>query len=95
MADRLVASMDNVIPGLSKHVTYRRVATPITLEQATGNSKGSAMGWYPSPGAKMRSQKTPIGNLYQAGHWTFPGGSLPAVVVSGRNAARLVLREGR
>jgi len=31
----------------------------------------------------------------QAGRWTFPGGSIPAVVTSGRNAARLVLKEAQ
>jgi phytoene desaturase len=93
LANKLIASAEKVIPGLSQHIVYKRVATPITLEKATLNSQGSAMGWYPLPGNKMRSQKTPLSNLYQAGHWTFPGGSVPAVVASGRNAARLVLKE--
>jgi len=31
----------------------------------------------------------------QAVGWTFPGGSVPAVVTSGRNAARLVLKEAQ
>jgi len=92
VADMLIASAEKVIPGLSQHIVYKRVATPLTLEQATLNSLGSAMGWYPEPRAKMRSQKTPIKNLFQAGHWTFPGGSVPAVIISGRNAAQLVLR---
>lgn len=95
LADRLVASAENVLPGLSRHIVYERVATPVTLERATLNSRGSAMGWYPSPGGKMRSQKTRFRHLYQAGHWTFPGGSVPAVVASGRNAAQLALRERR
>jgi phytoene dehydrogenase-like protein len=92
LANKLIASAEKVIPGLSQRIVYKRVATPITLEQATLNSQGSAMGWYSLPGGKMRSQKTPFANLYQAGHWTFPGGSVPAVVASGRNAARLVLK---
>jgi len=95
VANKLIVSMQKVIPSLSQHIVHRRVATPVTLEQATLNSRGSAMGWYPLPGGKMRSQKTPIRNLYQAGHWTFPGGSVPAVVASGRNAARLVLKEAQ
>lgn len=93
LANRLIASAENVIPALSEHIVYQRVATPITLEQATLNSQGSAMGWYPGPGGKMRSQKTRFRNLYQAGHWTFPGGSVPAAVASGRNAAQLVLTQ--
>ena len=95
LANKLIASAEKVIPGLSQHIVYKRIATPITLEQATLNSQASAMGWYPLPGGKMRSQKTPFKNLYQAGHWTFPGGSVPAVVASGRNAAQLVLKGAR
>ncbi len=93
VAGKLIASVEKVVPGLSEHIVYKRIATPITFEKATLNSEGSAMGWYPLPGGKMRSQKTPIKNLYQAGHWTFPGGSVPAVVASGRNAAQLILKE--
>ncbi len=52
------------------------------------------MGWYlPTREiSRFRSQKTPIANLYQAGHWTFPGGGIPMVILSGINAARLVLK---
>jgi len=52
------------------------------------------MGWYlPAKELlRMRSQKTPIANLYQAGHWTFPGGGIPMVIISGINAAKLVLK---
>jgi hypothetical protein len=52
------------------------------------------MGWYLSAKElpRIRSQKTPAANLYQAGHWTFPGGGIPMVIISGINAAKLVLK---
>jgi phytoene dehydrogenase-like protein len=52
------------------------------------------MGWYLSAKefSTIRSQKTPIANLYQAGHWTFPGGGIPMVILSGIYAAKLVFK---
>lgn len=91
IADKLIASAEKVIPGLSNNVLFKHIANPLTIEKATSNSQGSP-GWYPVPGSKPRKQKTPIKNLYQAGHWTFPGSGVPQVVTSGRNAAQLILR---
>jgi len=95
LADKLITSAEAIIPQLSKHIVYKDIATPLTYERYTLNSEGASHGWFPTPGAKMRSQKTPFKNLFQAGHWTFPGPSIFAVVLSGRNAAKLVLRESK
>jgi phytoene dehydrogenase-like protein len=95
VADKLIVSAEKIIPDLSKHVIVKDIATPLTFERYTLNSEGASMGWFPSPGGKMRSQKTPIKNLYEAGAWTSPGPSIYMVVPSGRNAAQLVLNEIR
>ncbi len=94
VADRLIAAAEKIIPGLSRHIVCKDIATPLTYERNTLNSQGAA-GWFPGPSGKMRSQKTPIKSLYQAGQWTFPGPGVPTVVTSGRNAARLVLKDAR
>ena len=91
IADKVIESAGRVIPGLEGHIAGRHIISPRTWEESTLNSRGASSGWYPAPKSRTRSQKTPIKNLYQAGHWTFLGGGLPAVVASGRNAARLVL----
>jgi phytoene dehydrogenase-like protein len=93
VADKLIVSAERFIPGLSDHIVVKDIATPLTFERYTLNCQGANMGWFPAPGGKIRSQKTPIRNLYQAGAWTYPGPSLYAVVPSGRNAAQLVLQE--
>ena len=95
LADKLIASAAKLIPDLSKHIVCKDIATPLTFERYTFNSEGAQMAWFPLPGGKMRSQKTPIKGLYQAGAWTFPGASLYAVVPSGRSAAQLIIREVR
>lgn len=91
VANKLIASVENIIPGLSEHIVYRDIATPLTFERFTSNSCGAMAGWYPAPTAKIRSQRTPIKNLFQAGHWTFPGGTVAFAIQSGRNAAQMVL----
>jgi prolycopene isomerase len=97
VADQLIASAENVIPGLSKRIVYKDVATPLTYERYTLNYQGSIMGWLSTPENIAWiygwGQRTPIENLYQAGHWTLPGGGIPTVIFSGKTAAQLILKD--
>ncbi len=92
---KLVGKAERLIPGLSEHILVQDSATPLTYERYTLNSLGAAMGWAFSPGMFMRrlDQRTPVENLYLAGHWTMPGGGVPAVALSGLRAARRILGE--
>jgi prolycopene isomerase len=94
IAQKIIGIAGRVIPGLSSHIIVRDASTPLTYERMTLNTHGATMGWYLSAKelSRIRSQKTPIVNLYQAGHWTFPGGGIPMVIISGINAAKLVLK---
>ena len=94
IAQKIIGVTEKVIPGLSSHIIVRDASTPLTYERTTLNRQGATMGWYLSAKelSRIRSQKTPIANLYQAGHWTFPGGGIPMVIISGINAAKLVLK---
>ena len=95
MSDTLIAKAEKLIPGLSQHIIVRDAATPLTYERYTLNTMGAAMGWAYSPSMflKRLDQRTPIHNLYLAGHWTTPGGGVPAVALSGLKAARMILGE--
>jgi prolycopene isomerase len=94
ISQKLIGATEKMIPGLSRHIIVRDASTPLTYERMTLNTHGATMGWYlPAKElSRIRSQKTPIANLYQAGHWTFPGGGIPMVIISGINAAQLVLK---
>jgi len=94
IAQKIIGITEKVTPGLSSHIIVRNASTPLTYERETLNSHGASMGWSLSAKevSRFRSQKTPIANLYQAGHWTFPGGGVPMVIISGINAAKLVLK---
>jgi phytoene desaturase len=98
VADRLIRIAEKTIPGLSDHICVREISTPLTLERYTANFKGAAYGWEQSPdqaGPRRLSPRTPIENLYLAGHWTCPGGGVASVSVSGRIVAQEVLRSRR
>ncbi len=94
IAQKIISVAEKVIPGLSRHILVRDASTPLTYERETLNRHGATMGWYLSAKefSSIRSQQTPIAHLYQAGHWTFPGGGIPMVILSGINAAQLVFK---
>jgi prolycopene isomerase len=95
VSQKLIEKAERLIPGLLEHILVQDSATPLTYERYTLNSLGAAMGWAFSPAMFMRrlDQRTPIENLYLAGHWTMPGGGVPAVALSGLRAARMILGE--
>jgi phytoene desaturase len=95
MTAKLIAKAERLIPGLSQHIVVHDSATPLTYERYTLNSLGAAMGWAFTPQMFLRrlEQKTIVPNLYLAGHWTMPGGGVPAVAISGLKAARMIIGE--
>lgn len=87
---------DKLIQGLRKHIEVLEVATPITYHRYTGNREGSIMGAKPgmkNMRAKIAHYKTPIKNLYIAGHWAEYGGGIPCTSISAVNTSLLILRK--
>lgn len=98
IADKVVALLDRRFHGLADRVEVRDVATPLTWVRYTGNWRGSFEGWQETTQTlRMRmSQSLPgLRNFYMAGQWVQPGGSLPAVAMSGRNAIQIICRKDR
>ena len=86
------------LPNIKKHIEVKEAATPKTLERYTLNTNGSAYGWAVSvdqTGENRLPYKTPIENLYLAGHWTRPGPGVSAVVSSGWGVANLIMENWR
>ncbi|MCJ7611394.1 MAG: NAD(P)/FAD-dependent oxidoreductase, partial [Candidatus Aminicenantes bacterium] len=87
MADILVARAEKAwLPGLSKAVAVREVATPLTTYRYTSNYRGAVYGWdqtLDNSGPNRLAHKTPVKNLFLAGAWTNPGGGYGAVIPSG------------
>ncbi len=83
-------------PQLKGEMTPLFELAPEHLETISGNPGGSAYGWAQTPaqsGIRRLNMKTPIPDLYLAGHWTMPGGGLAGVVTSGQLCAQTILKE--
>jgi prolycopene isomerase len=64
------------------------------MQRYTLNQQGAAYGWSPTPkqiGLGRPDVKTPLTGLYQAGHWTRPGGGINGVAISGILAVQSIL----
>lgn len=99
LADRFVRwAEENGFPGLTKATVTREVMTPQTLHDYSLSSEGAPYGWAFTPsqmGFNRLQPRTPIRRLYLAGHWTTPGAGIAGVVMSGRNTAAIIAREGQ
>ena len=99
LADDVINRIDQFIPGISDWIDVEQVAIPPTLVKYTSNYHGAMYGWASVPlqvGKNRIPEKLSIEGLYMVGHWTgLPSGhsGIPTVVTSGRNVARLVLRD--
>ncbi|MEE4354352.1 MAG: NAD(P)/FAD-dependent oxidoreductase [Desulfatiglans sp.] len=93
--EAIIKMVEQVIPGLSDHIVVKDAATPLTMERYTLNTQGAVMGWALSPEMYFAKpeRKTPIDNLYLAGHWTTPATGIIGVTVSGLRVARTIIGE--
>lgn len=94
LADRMLALAEGVLPGLREHLTFVEESSPVTGPRSRLDRMGPIYGWAVSPGqsgVRRLPQKTPLGGLLLAGHWTQPGHGISFVVASGVAAARLAL----
>ena len=101
LAQDVVRRLEQFIPGVGRWIEVKQIATPTTLIKYTSNYSGAMYGWASTSeqvGRQKFPEETAIEGLYLVGHWTgLPSGysGTPTVVTSGRNVARLVLREIR
>ncbi|MFP4409150.1 MAG: phytoene desaturase family protein [Spirochaetaceae bacterium] len=97
VAGELVRNAESLLPGLSEKIEYQEVGTPLSLRRFTRNTQGSTGGWCyredVSPVFRIprfNMFRTPLRNLYAAGHYSlWPGGVISAAL-SGRLVANLV-----
>jgi phytoene dehydrogenase-like protein len=100
-ADRAIAHLDELFPGLSASILHRQVLSPLDLERVLGLTGGHALHgdmaadqlFTMRPVRGWASYRTPIGGLYLCGAGTHPGGGVTGA--NGRNCAREVLRDRR
>ncbi|MBD3365286.1 hypothetical protein GF359_08735, partial [candidate division WOR-3 bacterium] len=102
VADQLISVTERIIPDLGECILFRQVATPYTYQRYTSNTQGSICGWtydrlstfHKGKRGKMQDMvKTPVPNLYQAGHWTMYPGGAPVAILTGRLASEGIIKQ--
>ncbi len=95
VAAGVIARTERILPGLSKAVELKVLATPLTHERYLNRFKGS-YGPLMKPGQNILQKPqntTPIKNLFAAGDSTFPGQGVIAVTYSGVSCASYIARK--
>jgi phytoene dehydrogenase-like protein len=95
--DTVIDTIAEYAPNLKGIIHGRQVLTPLDLEREWGLSEGNIFQgelsleqlFFQRPVPGWAQYRTPIGNLYQCGSATHPGGGIMGA--SGRNAARVIL----
>lgn len=88
----LIDQLEQIYPGTKSRIEITDVATPLSYERYTGNWLGSSCGWLLTKDTMllmiqgMKKTLPGLENFYMAGQWVEPGGSVPVVAMSGRNA---------
>jgi prolycopene isomerase len=96
MAKKLIERAERaVLPGLSKAIEVREIATPLTNVRYTHNYRGAIYGWEQTlnnSGMRRLPHRTPVKNLYLAGAWTQPGGGYVPAIMSGLQCFREAMK---
>ena len=96
-ADKILASLERLMPNLRQHVVVRRFITPLHFERELGAFAGSAFSLAPllsqSAWFRPHNRDDRIPGLYLVGAGTHPGAGVPGVVASAKATARLVLED--
>jgi phytoene dehydrogenase-like protein len=88
-----------IYPGIKDRIISQFSSTPLTLFNKHGNSEGAITGWgfdnreipvETSLSRILRSVKTPIPDVFQAGQWVFSPAGLPISIMTGKLAADAV-----
>ena len=95
LAASVISRTERILPGLSKAVELKVLASPLTHERYLNRYKGS-YGPLLKPGQNILQKPqntTPVRNLYLTGDSTFPGQGVIAVTYSGVSCASYIARK--
>ena len=98
VAERIVAILEQIVPGVRTAIEVVDVATPASVVRYTGNWKGSMEGWLLTPATGFRPLPRTLPGLQQflmIGQWVMPGGGLPSGLMTARAAMQAICRHDR
>lgn len=88
-------------PQFRKNILFVESATPRTIKALIGSKKGAITGWQyrkkDSPCVQQltaitKAIQTPLPSVYQAGQWTFAPSGLPTCILTGKLAAKAIMK---
>nr|ACI04498.1 CrtI [uncultured bacterium] len=96
-AERILTSLERLLPDLRQHVVTKRWFTPADFQGELGAFQGSAFSVAPtltqSAWFRPHNRDDDIPGLYLVGAGTHPGAGLPGVVSSAKATASLILAD--
>jgi phytoene dehydrogenase-like protein len=101
MEDRIIRVLaGSVYPMLKDKIMARFSFSPLNYENRVASSEGAITGWSfqePVPVvhkilAANRAVRTPLPSIYQAGQWTYSPAGVPMSILTGKLAARRILK---
>jgi phytoene desaturase len=95
--EKILASLERLMPNLRQHVVVRRWMTPLDFQSELFAKHGSAFSLAPlltqSAWFRPHNRDASIPGLYLVGAGTHPGAGVPGVVNSAKATAKLVLED--
>nr|MDO8082907.1 NAD(P)/FAD-dependent oxidoreductase [Candidatus Freyarchaeota archaeon] len=94
LADKLITKVEKIAPGLREHIEVVEFYTPLTIMRYTGNHGGTFGGFSYSPAGSPPLRlppEGPIKGLYLANAWSQPGCGYMNCILSGKNAAGMII----
>ncbi len=101
VSDQVIAFLERRYPGLRADIEIVDEATPLSYERYTGSWQGSSTGWLlttrtmPLNITGMPKTLPGLANFTMCGQWVEPGGMVPVVAMSGRNAIQILCHADR
>jgi phytoene desaturase len=96
-ADRILASLEELLPGLRQEIVVQRIFTPLDFRDQLNAFAGSAFSLAPrlaqSAYFRPHNRDPKIAGLYIVGAGTHPGAGVPGVINSAKATTRLVLED--
>ena len=95
LEEKMLNTLEHLIPNISKHIKIKTLATPITMESYTHNPDGALYGFDQSTKQaglynRFKLKSKVVSNLLFASAWTFPGGGYEGVIRSGEMVYQLI-----
>jgi phytoene dehydrogenase-like protein len=98
MERRMLAVVEEILPGFIRKVVWQECATPLTQERFTLSSGGTSYGLEHTPDQYMGTRaalQTELPGLWMVGANTIFGHGIAGTMMSGRAAAGAIIQQAR